>query len=82
MLALLEQGIERFGPTQATKYIDGMEAAFGHISKFPTSYPLRYELKPPLRVYPYGAHLIFYDQKDGITEIVRVRHGRENWTAE
>ena len=82
MLALLVQGIEQFGPMQATKYIDGMEAAFGYISRFPTSYPLRDEIKPPLRMYPYGAHLIFYDQKDGVTEIVRVRHGRENWMVE
>ena len=79
MFGILMQGIESFGPIQAGKYIDGMQAAFEHLAAFPQAHAERPEFRPPLRVYPYGAHLIFYRLEEDAITIVRVRHGHEDW---
>tara|TARA_R110000796_G_scaffold50961_2_gene120347 strand:- start:319 stop:576 length:258 start_codon:yes stop_codon:yes gene_type:complete len=80
---ILEQGIQRFGPAQATGYMDGIEGAFLLLSEFPRSSPERTDLQWKQRMYPFGAHLIFYAiEPDGSILITRIRHGHEDWTAD
>lgn len=73
------EGLERFGPQQAAEYVDGMLRAFELVAAFPAANRERPELSPPQQVHRYGAHLIFYTQRGPDVEILRVRHGREDW---
>ncbi|MDP3460001.1 MAG: type II toxin-antitoxin system RelE/ParE family toxin [Hyphomonas sp.] len=80
LINILEQGIRQFGPAQATSYIDGIESAFQLLADFPKSSPERGDLYRMQRIYPFGAHLIFYAlEPDGSVLITRIRHGREDW---
>lgn len=77
------EGVGTFGAVQADRYQDGFEAAFELLVRFPEMARLRQELTPPVRVHPIGSHLIVYQVRpNGDVLVVRVRHGREDWTVE
>jgi len=81
--AIFLYGIEQFGIDQADAYHAGLEAAFDFLARYPRAARERSELSPPVRVHPYRAHLIVYEvEQNGGVFVLRVRHGRENWTAD
>jgi toxin ParE1/3/4 len=69
----------RWSQQQADKYIAGMNAAFERISENPNIARERSELRPPVRVYRYGAHVLIYVDAGDHIDIIRVRHGSEDW---
>jgi toxin ParE1/3/4 len=73
---------ELFGPAQAERYQDGLEAAFDLIAEFPLAARQRTELRPPIRVHPFKSHIILYLLDENGPLIVRVRHGAEDWQAD
>jgi toxin ParE1/3/4 len=74
------QGVERFGILQAEQYLDRLEWTFRFLSDVPQAARERPELSPPMRVYPYGSHIIIYRiDPSGDVFIVRIRHRREDW---
>ena len=73
------RGAALFGEAQADAYHAGLGATFDFLAAFPRAARLRAEVDPPIRAYPYKAHLILYDIMDEAVLIVRVRHGREDW---
>ncbi len=76
-------GADRHGPAQADRYQDGLEETFALLAQFPELARERPELTPPLRVHPFGVHLVLYlVQPDGSVFIVRVRHEREDWVTD
>ena len=76
-------GADRYGPAQADRYQDGLEATFELLGQFPELARERAELTPPLRVHPFGSHMILYlVRSDGSVFVVRVRHQREDWVSE
>ena len=76
-------GADRHGVAQADRYQDGFEAAFALLAQFPELARERSELTPPLRVHPFGAHLILYlVRSDGSVFVVRIRHEREDWVSD
>ncbi|MBV8972468.1 MAG: type II toxin-antitoxin system RelE/ParE family toxin [Sphingomonadaceae bacterium] len=77
--AIFRFGIERFGVAQADDYHAGLFDAFRFLAENPLAARLRREVDPPVRVWRYKAHLIFYDVLSGGVRIVRVRHGHEDW---
>lgn len=82
LIRIFEQGIQRFGAAQATRYLDGLEGAFLYLSEYPRSSPERMDLYRKQRMYPYGAHLIFYDiEENGSILITRIRHRHEDWSS-
>lgn len=42
---------------------------------------LRNEFTPPVRLYPYGAHVVVYTATGDHILIIRVLHGRQDWLA-
>lgn len=83
LVRIFEHGIQQFGAAQAMRYLDGFEAAFLHLAEYPLSCPERADLYPVQRMYPCGAHLIFYEiEEGGGILIIRIRHGHEDWTAD
>lgn len=73
-------GVSMFGVIQAEKYHVEMEATFKLIDANPKLARERLEIMPPVRVHPFGSHIIVYiaDDKNDVL-IVRVRHGQEDW---
>ncbi len=83
LLTVLEQGIQRFGPIQATSYIEGLQGVFQLLAEFPKSSPERTDLDLNQRVRPFGSHLVFYAiEPDGSIVITRIRHSREDWSSD
>lgn len=81
--AIFRYGVEQFGIAQADAYHAGLEAAFDFLARYPRAARERTELSPPVRVHSYRAHLIVYEaEPNGGVLVLRVRHGRENWTAD
>lgn len=73
-------GAGTFGAAQAEKYHQQMETTFGLIASNPDIARERTEITPPVRIHPFGSHIIVYI-KDGESDILilRVRHGSEDW---
>ena len=80
---IFEAGVVNFGFDTAVRYHDRLERIFELLVSAPQIARLRIEYDPPVRVYPVGAHIVVYSvQPGGTIEIIRVRHGREDWTAD
>ena len=76
---LYENGILSFGLQQADEYYDGIIEQFELLVHSPRLYRERWEVKPPVRICPYGSHVILYTIEQEQVVIVRVRHEREDW---
>ncbi len=75
-------GADRHDPGQADRYQDGLEKTFVLLAQFPELDRERRDLTPPLRVHPFGVHLVMYlVRSDGSVFVVRVRHEREDWVS-
>ena len=76
---IFEAGVINFGFDHAVRYHDRLERTFALLASAPRLARLRVEFDPPIRVHPVGAHVIVYSVRgDGLIEIIRVRHGRED----
>ena len=74
-------GVEHFGHRQAEAYQDKIDHTIDLIADKPELARLREEITPPVRIHPVEAHIIVYlvDENRDV-RILRVRHGRENWS--
>lgn len=72
-------GAERFGVQQSEQYLDGLFQTFDLLAENPYLARERRELNPPMRLHPYGAHMIVYAITGDDILIVRVLHGRQDW---
>ncbi|SFC27560.1 toxin ParE1/3/4 [Bosea sp. CRIB-10] len=82
IIGIAEQGIRLFGPTQARRYHDELFAIFDMIAAYPHIARERMELSPPMRIYPFKAHLVIYRvEAGGDVLVVRIRHAHEDWGA-
>jgi toxin ParE1/3/4 len=82
LTSIFLDGMEQFGLPQADAYHEGLSAIFAFLADYPRAGRLREEISPPVRVHPYKAHLVIYDvaNEDEVV-VLRVRHGREDWTS-
>lgn len=76
--AIFVTGVQTFGVGPAEGYLDGLRRAFELLSRFPSLARERSEVDPPVRIYPYAAHVIVYEIAGEDVVILRVRHGRED----
>lgn len=77
---LLQDGEAKFGAERAIGYFDALVDTFEKIANAPYVNRARMEFAPPARVAHFRAHIVLYQVlPDGVL-IVRVRHGREDWT--
>ena len=80
IISIYRYGLENFGEVQADAYHEKLQACFEFLARNPLSTPERFELSPPVRVYPLGRHIVIYQIIDSsCILIVRVRHEREDW---
>lgn len=83
ILHILVEGMRLFGSVQAEQYHAGLEQAFEFLAASPKAARERTEINPPVRVHPYGSHMIVYIiQPSRDVFILRVRHGREDWISD
>lgn len=79
IIEIAERGLDRWGLRQTQLYHNGLFELFDLIASTPAMARQRTELRPPVRVQRYNAHLVIYLIDDEGVLIVRVRHGREDW---
>lgn len=80
IIAIYAEGGARFGTTQADRYHGELAQVFELIAANPEMARERHEIRPPVRIHPHGSHVIVYRiEDDGNVQIIRIRHGRENW---
>jgi len=80
ILQLYVDGARKHGEARAESYWAGLFRQFVSLSYHPELYHERFEITPPVRVCPYGVHVIIYlVQTNDRVLIVRVRHMREDW---
>jgi len=75
-------GAERFGPDRAEQYIEGLTTLFELLAGHPAMACELRQFDPPVRVHPFGSHVIVYKVQDDRILIVRIRHAREDWLAD
>lgn len=69
----------RWSVEQAERYIRQMSADLAALVEFPEMERERTELTPPVRIKHSGSHIILYQIADEYIDIIRIRHGREDW---
>ncbi len=79
LIAIYIQGHDQFGPRQADRYQDELEALFLRLAAFPGLARLRPEYQPPVRVFTHKSHVIVYEEEPEGVLVQRVRHGHEDW---
>lgn len=79
IIAIYVAGVGMFGARQAEHYHQGLEETFRFLAAFPGAARLRTEITPPVRVHPYRSHIIIYTVEGADIDILRVRHGLEDW---
>jgi len=72
---LYDDGVYKFGETQAIKYLEELNLMFVFLSKNPEIGKKRNEIKMKLVSFPYGSHIIFYRIFKTHIRIVRVLYG-------
>lgn len=73
-------GVNTFGVGPAEGYVTGLLRAFELLAQLPSLARERSEISPPVRIYPYAAHVIAYESAGEDIIILRIRHGREDWS--
>ncbi len=71
-------GVDRWGVNQADRYFDAMVNLFDLLSEQPEIARLREEFSPPVRIHPYGSHVVVYKTVETGIAIIRVLHNRRN----
>jgi toxin ParE1/3/4 len=75
-------GTLAFGLSTATHYAAGLRERFVFLSEFPRAARERLEVRPPVRILPYGSHIVAYRIEDEDVVIVKVLHHSVDWTDE
>lgn len=79
VIHILAESGKQFGTRQAHKYYAGLVECFSFLRENPRAARERTELTLPVRVHPYGSHIVIYKTDDENIIILAVRHSRENW---
>jgi toxin ParE1/3/4 len=67
---------------QADQYIRQLTAGLNLLAGQPEIARERHELNPPVRIHPVASHLVVYRIESDHLDILRIRHGREDWANE
>ena len=79
VVSIFVEGAREFGIDQAQAYHLSLSNVFELLSKNPELAQQRFEINPPVRIYPFQSHLIVYLIDDSDILVIRVRHQKEDW---
>ena len=74
------EGLDRFGAHQVARYETGLQKTFDLLGRNPKIAPEHAEYTPPVRIYPYRAHVIIYLIVENDIFVLRICHSRDDWT--
>lgn len=80
--AIWEYTAETWSASQAETYTRKLFSAFDRLAANPDLARERTEYTPPVRIYRAEQHVIIYLVVGDHIEIIRVRHGREDWMSD
>ena len=72
-------GLTRWSVRQCEACLDGLYEHMLSLTEFPERYRERDEFTPPVRIAPYQSHIVIYRQEAGTLDVLRIRHGSEDW---
>jgi len=72
--------LRQWGPEQATRYMDEIDATLDRLCDNPYIGKVRFELPGEPRSFPANHHLIIYRVRSNAIEIVRILHERADPT--
>ena len=70
--------VERWSIAQAQGYLSGLNDTLRLLRDHPDIARL-HEFTPPLRIFPYRAHLVAFQADDSAVEVIRILHMRSDW---
>ena len=73
------ESTRKFGEAQADKYLSDLLETISLIADHPQMARERSEVKPPVRVHPYQAHLIIYTVHAEHILVLRIPRGSRDW---
>jgi toxin ParE1/3/4 len=79
---IYNEGAWRFGEKQADRYSIELEKIFELLCANPLMARERKEFRQPVRVQPFGSHVVIYVVENDCVFIIRVRHAHEDWMNE
>ena len=79
--AIWEYTARTWSLSQAETYIRGLAADMDLLVQHPGMARERAEIRPPVRLYRSGSHLIIYRIDAGWLDVLRIVHARQNWAA-
>ncbi|MEM1379526.1 MAG: type II toxin-antitoxin system RelE/ParE family toxin [Pseudomonadota bacterium] len=77
--AIWDYTAETWSLDQAETYLRALSEALDRLAENPLLYPERKELNPSVRIKPFKSHIILYRIDGETIDVIRVRHGREDW---
>ncbi len=72
--AIYHYTVENFGDEQAREYLDGLEYSFDLLTDNPKMGRL---LEGEVRRYVYKSHLVYYETREDLLVIIRIRNARQ-----
>ncbi|MBP0618194.1 type II toxin-antitoxin system RelE/ParE family toxin [Jiella mangrovi] len=76
---IYREGALQFGEKQADDYLANLMKTLALIAANPEMARERREVKPPVRVHPFRAHLIIYTIQDSDILVLRLPRGSREW---
>ena len=77
--AIWDYTAQRWSVAQAETYIRGLTADMDLLVQEPRLARESHLIRPPVRLYRSGSHLIVYRIATGWLEVLRIVHMRQNW---
>jgi len=75
-------GVVRWSEIRADAYLHGLNKTIERLCEYPEIARERREYAPPIRVLGYRSHVIIYRETEDSLEVIRIRHGREDWASD
>lgn len=79
--AIWDYTAQRWSVAQAETYIRGLTADMDLLVREPRLARESHYVRPPVRLYRSGSHLIVYRTATSWLEILRIVHVRQNWAS-
>ena len=66
-------------PGAAARWLDRLSKTFETLGTMPEMGAPRFDVRPGMRLMPFGNYLILFQAIDDTAEIVRIVHGAREW---
>lgn len=80
IIALHRAGVERFGARLAAHHTSGLFNLLDLLTTNPQMARVHSRFRNNMRVLRYESHVIIYRIVEDVIRVVRILHGKQNWT--